>query len=279
MLPVIEMFTSIQGEGKFAGSPSFFIRVSGCNLRCVFKNSRCDTPYSSFDPEKSPYKTTTELVDAFTKMMDEHPNVYHLVITGGEPMMYRKDMIEFLSCLWDRCNENRDLFITIETNGTFEPFDEEEEARAGWSIDMYSVSPKLSNSVGKEGDFGLTKREVINHNSKRIQIDVLLKYVMTGRYQFKFVYSGPEIVKEIKEIYEVMEGYVAQQDPEGHYLVPAYMEFTSQHPDNHTLLMPEGLTNAQLRASRKECAQICVENGWMYTDRLHIIIWGDKRGV
>ena len=55
--PVIEMFTSIQGEGKWTGSPSFFVRVSGCNLRCCFKGSICDTPYSSYNPEKTPYKS------------------------------------------------------------------------------------------------------------------------------------------------------------------------------------------------------------------------------
>jgi organic radical activating enzyme len=42
--PVLEMFHSIQGEGIFTGAPSIFIRVAGCNLRCVFKGSRCDTP-------------------------------------------------------------------------------------------------------------------------------------------------------------------------------------------------------------------------------------------
>ena len=52
MLKVNEMFCSIQGEGIYAGVPSFFVRTVGCNLKCVFKNSTCDTPYTSFNPEK-----------------------------------------------------------------------------------------------------------------------------------------------------------------------------------------------------------------------------------
>lgn len=278
MLPVIEMFTSVQGEGKFAGMPSFFMRVSGCNLRCVFKGSRCDTPYSSFDPEKSTYKNMKELVEAFLKMAVEHPNVYHLVITGGEPMLYKEQLKEFFSQVWNRLND-RDLFITIETNGTIEPFTEEEESQMGFNIDLYSVSPKLANSVGKAGDYGLAKAQIENHDKIRIQPSILLKYVLTGRYQFKFVYSDKAVVEEIDSLYSTLESLAMSMKESDHFLSPTYMSWTSQHPSNHTLLMPEGLTDEQLAVTRKECAEVCVEKGWMYTDRLHIVIWGNKRGV
>ena len=53
MLKVNEMFGStIQGEGMYAGIPSIFVRTNGCNLKCVFKDSICDTSYTSFNPEK-----------------------------------------------------------------------------------------------------------------------------------------------------------------------------------------------------------------------------------
>ena len=273
------MFASIQGEGNFAGQPSFFMRVSGCNLRCVFKGSRCDTPYSSFDPETSPYKTMDDLVNTFLEMVKKHRDVYHLVITGGEPMMYKKELIEFFKAIHPRLDGERDLFITIETNGTIKPFTEAEEDEMGWGIDLYSVSPKLTNSVGEVGEYGLSKVAIERHKKLRIQPEVLLAYVLTGKYQFKFVYSGESVVDEIKNLYDVLETMVAQADDSGRYLTPAYMDFTSQHPQNHTLLMPEGLTNEQLANTRQECAEVCLREGWTYTDRLHIVIWGDKRGV
>ena len=139
MLPVVEMFSSIQGEGKYTGVPSFFIRVSGCNLRCVFKDSRCDTPYTSFEPEKTPYKEMQELVEAFKEMRNNSPRTKHLVITGGEPLLYKKDLEEFLSYVYED-----EMVITIETNGTMPILN---PLAKNFKVDLYSVSPKLSTSV------------------------------------------------------------------------------------------------------------------------------------
>src|SRR5256885_2235085 len=77
-LPIAETFLSIQGEGKLAGTPSFFIRVSGCNLRC----SWCDTPYASWNPEGSP-RTIDSLIDEARAS-----GARHAVLTGGEPMIF-----------------------------------------------------------------------------------------------------------------------------------------------------------------------------------------------
>ena len=143
MLPVIELFTSIQGEGKYSGVPSHFLRVSGCNLRCVFKDTVCDTPYSSFKPEKSLYKTMDDLVKAFKDLQTQYPNVKHLVVTGGEPLLYKKDLEEFLSLVYED-----DMVITIETNGTLPILN---PLGNKYRIALYSVSPKLSTSVGKPG--------------------------------------------------------------------------------------------------------------------------------
>lgn len=262
--PVIEMFTSIQGEGKWTGSPSFFVRVSGCNLRCCFKGSICDTPYSSYNPEKSPYKSMQDLVVAFKKMQEENPNVKHLVITGGEPLLYKNGLDEFLTNVYED-----DMIVTIETNGTLEPLNAFGEK---YMIDLYSVSPKLSTSVGEANGL-LTDDQVKQHNKKRINIDNLCKYVLNSiDYQFKFVYSGKECIDEIEDIYDRMKKYL--EDDEG-----KLEDFLDYHPSNHTMLMPEGITNEQLSKSRIECAEMCVKKGWDYTDRTHIIIWGDKRGV
>ena len=52
VLPINEIYTCLQGEGKLMGVPHILIRVSGCRLRCQFADSFCDTPYSSWKPEK-----------------------------------------------------------------------------------------------------------------------------------------------------------------------------------------------------------------------------------
>src|SRR5271170_4272381 len=72
-----EIFYSIQGEGKLTGVPSTFVRVSGCNLRCVW----CDTPYASWAPEGED-AAVSEIVDRVRGL-----GARHVVITGGEPMI------------------------------------------------------------------------------------------------------------------------------------------------------------------------------------------------
>ena len=91
-LAVNEIFTSVQGEGMWAGVPSIFVRLSGCNLRCCFRNpeggiTTCDTPYASFKPEALRYKTIGETLDALAEYMVEYPEIEHIVFTGGEPLL------------------------------------------------------------------------------------------------------------------------------------------------------------------------------------------------
>ena len=271
MLPVVEMFTSIQGEGKYAGIPSHFVRVSGCNLRCVFKDSVCDTPYSSFKPEKPIAKDLEELVRLFKELQEKSPKVKPLVITGGEPLMYAKDLDMFLRHIYDD-----EMVITIETNGTYPVLN---PLSPYFKIALYSVSPKLATSVGKPGMYGkngnieVTQQMIDRHNQLRIDPQNLVDIVMNANdYQFKFVYSGPECVDEIMDIYSRMGAIAEKYDP---FMVSFYLK---NHPNKHTMLMPEGITNEQLAAKRKEIANICVQRGWTYTDRIHIIIWGDVRG-
>src|SRR5258708_13486523 len=99
---VAEIFYSIQGEGKLAGTPSAFLRLSGCNLRCVW----CDTPYASWNPEGKDESVGT-IVDQVCAFL-----VRHVVITGGEPFIM-PDLAELCEAL-----KNREKHITIETAGT-----------------------------------------------------------------------------------------------------------------------------------------------------------------
>ena len=77
---ISEIFYSVQGEGTLVGTPSVFIRTSGCNLRCRW----CDTPYASWKPEG------TEMgLSALLEAVQSYPARF-VVVTGGEPMIARE---------------------------------------------------------------------------------------------------------------------------------------------------------------------------------------------
>jgi 7-carboxy-7-deazaguanine synthase len=241
-MKVSEIFYSIQGEGKRSGVPSFFIRTNNCNLRCMFTSTNlCDTPYTSWTPDDE--KNIGEMsVEQIISEYKKH-NVRDAVITGGEPTIQS----EKLTLL---CKELKLLnaYITLETNGTIiGDFVE--------YIDLLSISPKLSSSTPFD-----TKYEKI-HSVNRINPDVLKKFNrmnLDGKYdiQWKFVYCDGKDINEIKEL---------QKDV--------------GFPDDRIYLMPEGLTENDLSERRLETVDMCKKHGYNYTDRLHIIIWGNKRGV
>src|ERR1700689_5471254 len=99
---ISEIFHSIQGEGKLMGVPSAFIRVSGCNLRCVW----CDTPYASWEPTGE-NMAVGAIVDRVTET-----GAKHVVLTGGEPMIM-PEIGELCGLL-----KSRGHHITIETAAT-----------------------------------------------------------------------------------------------------------------------------------------------------------------
>lgn len=268
VLAVSEMFgNTIQGEGIYTGIPSIFVRTTGCNLRCVFKDSICDTAYTSFNPEKPLYDNWDDLMGAFKKLVDENPKVNHLVITGGESLLMKDSLENFLRLAFEIKD---DWVVTIESNGSMPMLN---PLGKGFKVDLYSISPKLSTSVDWDCKY-LTPEQRDRHNSMRLNYKNLYDIVKFSRnYQFKFVYSGPECIDEIKEIYAKMAEFVNKEDD---FELNNWMR---KHPNKNTQLMPEGITNDQLERTRKEAVQKCVENGWRFCDREHIVIWGDKRGV
>ena len=279
-LPIIELFTSIQGEGLYAGVPSVFVRVTGCNLRCIFKNSICDTPYSSFNPEK-PKFTVKDVAKEFIGQL----KVEHLVITGGEPTLY--DLDGFLEELYDILDKEvgsdyaYNIKVTIETNGT-----NEISKRLLNDLDLISVSPKLSTSCPSEeeiekktlGDkvlvagMSIPKVQIENHNKNRINIDVLTDFADAfADVQYKFVYSGPESEKEILEIRDKIADKLQLRYPE------VGLKDLRESINEYIWLMPEGIDSERLSETAKEAVEVCIRNGWHYTDRLHIRIWGNER--
>ena len=118
---VAETFASLQGEGILAGTPSFFIRSSGCNLRCRW----CDTPYTSWLPEGT-RRDVAELVGEAVDL-----GLRHVVVTGGEPLLQR-EIAPLTEAL-----RGEGLHVTVETAGTVDP---------PFACDLLSVSPKTSSS-------------------------------------------------------------------------------------------------------------------------------------
>jgi 7-carboxy-7-deazaguanine synthase len=100
-MKINEIFLSIQGEGIEIGLPTIFIRTAGCNLRCLW----CDTKYAYF---KGKQKTISYIINQCKKF-----KIKRVCITGGEPLMQRLECIKLIKCLI----KNR-FNISLETNGS-----------------------------------------------------------------------------------------------------------------------------------------------------------------
>jgi 7-carboxy-7-deazaguanine synthase len=173
-LKIAEIFQSRQGEGLLTGTPSVFIRVSGCNLRCWF----CDTPYASWEPEGENLEVGDLVAQVAAYSCD------HVVITGGEPMIFPEvtPLTRQLKLLGRH--------ITIETAGT---------RYQSVVCDLMSISPKLRGSaprgVGEEA-----WRHA--HERRRHAPDVIRRLVSEFTYQCKFVVDEPADLIAVKEYLE-----------------------------------------------------------------------------
>ena len=222
-----ELFHTIQGEGQLTGVPSVFFRTSYCNLRCVW----CDTPYTSWTPENKDI-SVAESVAAISQY-----GCKHVVITGGEPFIQTKALMELCYEL-----DRRGHHITIETNATL---------FAGVAAHLISMSPKLRNS-NPPRDNRFFKR----HERGRIRPDVIRKFLDRYACQVKFVMDTPEDLSEIQALQTEID-------------IPA----------ETILLMPQGITSTMLQEKQEWLVDICKEYGYRYSPRVHVDIWGDKRGV
>ncbi len=254
-----QMPGTIQGEGKLAGVPSLFIRFSGCNLRCIWQMedgtySRCDTRYASFQPNETIELDVDEVVDWVRHNIG---NIKHVVITGGEPLLQRRGLAE----LCQKLKEQLNVHITIESNGSI--FNEEV---ATW-VDLFSISPKLSNSVPNQEKlavFGLKENTVFRkHNQTRHNLDALQSYINMANnsdkeLQLKFVVGKKSDYKEILS------------------------DFISQLNDckaSDILLMPLGATKVEISRSSPMVLDMAIANGWRFSPRVHIELFGAKSGV
>jgi 7-carboxy-7-deazaguanine synthase len=136
------------------------------------------------------------------------------------------------------------LHITIETAGTVDQPVE---------CDLMSISPKLSNSTPRERDGG---RWAVQHARLRFQPVVLRRLIRDYEFQLKFVVSEPG---DLDELHAICSAIGAARD--------------------RVLLMPEGITSEALRDRAAWIVDVCKSEGFRYSPRLHIDLWGNKRGV
>ncbi|WP_345682962.1 7-carboxy-7-deazaguanine synthase QueE [Novipirellula caenicola] len=172
-LRISETFVSRQGEGALTGTNSFFVRTSGCNLRCWF----CDTPYASWRPEGDQV-SIADIVQAI-----EDSGVRHVVLTGGEPLLPKESVL-----LCEMLRE-RGHHITIETAGTI--------AR-DVACDLMSISPKFRTSAPDASEH---PRWSELHEQRRMPIATMQTLIeQSADYQVKFVVDGSRDLEELQEI-------------------------------------------------------------------------------
>jgi 7-carboxy-7-deazaguanine synthase len=253
---IAEIFRSLQGEGFLTGTPSVFVRASGCNLRCWY----CDTPYTSWEPEGEDWSVgeilerVDELVAAKAeggrrKAENGHPHpsplpkgegiCRHAVLTGGEPMLFA-ELVPLAAAL-----RQRGLHITIETAGTlYLPL----------ACDLMSISPKLAGSTPPAQR---DQRWHERHERNRHVPDVIRRLVREYAYQIKFVVDSPRDCQEAE----------------------AWLTKFPEIDCSRVLLMPQGTDMGTLRERAVWLEPYCRERGLEFCPRKHIEWFGNVRGT
>jgi len=277
-LKVSEIFYSLQGEGRFMGVPSIFLRTFGCNLKCqgfgMPKGERsvqadaianngiqyhsydelplvttgCDS-YASWHPKFKHLSPAMSIDEIAAKMVDLLPNKrwgnVHLVITGGEPLLpgWQQIYPELL-----RHPLLADLkHITYETNGTQELSQDFEnylymERRYQTT---FSVSPKLSVSG--------------EPREKAIRPEIVTEYQFSGHSSFlKFVVASEEDVTEALEVMQLYKDKGFRGD---------------------IYLMPVGGVTDVYNLNNRRVAELALQHGLRYSDRLHLPLFGNSWGT
>jgi 7-carboxy-7-deazaguanine synthase len=280
-IKVSEIFYSLQGEGRFVGVPSVFLRTYGCNFTCsgfgcrpgekstgaddvaevvhLYNNflelplveTGCDS-YASWHPafkHLSPNYTTEELVGKMLALapngswQQNNGNDVHLVITGGEPLLgWQRAYEELLSHPGMADLKN----ITFETNGTQELQDKFSDYLLEWRKQM----------PGREVTFSVSAKLSASGESWEDAIcpEIVDSYQTYGHAYLKFVV---ETVDHVDEAVRAVDAF-----REGGFTGSVY-------------LMPQGGLQGSYEQNLRSIADICVERGFNLSPRLHCSIWGN----
>ena len=276
-IKIAELFYSIQGEGRFMGVPSVFLRTFGCNFKCAgfgmprgelsveaeninpenytdykslpLVSTGCDS-YASWDPRfkhLSPVLDTDAVAEAIMEMLPHKKWVdEHLVITGGEPLLgWQRSYPDLL----DHISMNSLKEITFETNGTQELSADFKLYLTEWQRwrnreVTFSVSAKLPCSGEKWED--------------AICPEIVVSYQRFGETYLKFVVANEQDVADAE------------------CAVGAYRAagFTG-----HVYLMPVGGVESVYTLNNRTVAMEAMRRGWRYSDRLQVPLFKNEWGT
>ncbi len=252
MIYLVEHFYSIQGEGKYLGTPSLFFRFGGCNMKCEgfgcsevspsgVKVMGCDTVYAV---DKKHFGDTWTEIEALQQLID----IYHsytlpikadIVLTGGEPLIYANDdlFVSFIEFLQGKGHK-----VTFETNGAINV---DFEKHRVYQRCTFALSVKLSNSGEPE--------------NRRINAEAIQNIA---------TYSQDAFFKFTVDRFSLGSGV---DDEIGNIIKFA--------PSISVYCMPKGGSKTELEDHSEAVIEYCKRKGYVYSDRLHIRLWDQNKGV
>lgn len=288
-IKIAELFYSVQGEGRYMGVPSVFLRTFGCNFKCAgfgmprgeasqeveaiaariteFKDYKelplvstgCDS-YASWDPrfkDLSPMLTSDAIVDRIMEIIPFHAwRDEHLVITGGEPLLgWQRAYTDLL----DHPNMAGLAEITFETNGTQLLSKEFRQYLMNWTLN--STKHPSGRARGREAlTFSVSAKLPCSGEKweDAIRPDVVLQYQDIGHTYLKLVVATEQDVADA---------------------LRAIKEFRDAGFTGHVYLMPVGGVESVYTLNNKAVAIHAMNNGLRYSDRLQVPLFKNEWGT
>ena len=278
-IKIAELFYSVQGEGRYMGVPSVFLRTFGCNFKCAgfgmprgtlsteaediaevvhlynkyeelpLVSTGCDS-YASWHPsfkDLSPMLTSEAIADRIMEIIPYNEwKDEHLVITGGEPLLgWQRAYPDLLNNPKMKALKE----ITFETNGTQKLTPEFKSYLAKWNSEVgkeltFSVSAKLPASGEKW--------------EEAILPEVVCEYEQVGTAYLKFVVATEEDIRDAEF---------------------AVSEYRLAGFKGHVYLMPVGGVESVYTLNAKNVALAAMKRGWRYSDRLQVPLFKNEWGT